>query len=362
MRFLDQTAIYYASYIFICMACLIFGLFGQLLLIYIFSIIYYFFYVAYGPYGLLCLECPLDRQLFFVLSIHIEFLVILFFTAAFYIIFKQGIQKTMEKKYKQLILETKGPKGEVLWITLDNQKTMNAMSDIMQQELLQLLNQIAFDNSIRCVVLTGSGAKSFSSGGDIELFRSFDRVSGYDYAYNRGNTIQHLMNYMEKPIIAAVNGYCFAGGMELALCCDFIYASHNAKFGLPEINLGLLPGWGGTVRLPRKIPVNKAKEMIYRGEILTADQAYHWGLVNKVLPSIDELYEAVDQIVSEIIAKAPLALRAAKNIINNSITCENIEAALAIERGACSWLLDSEDSREGVNAFLDKRKPQFKGI
>lgn len=268
----------------------------------------------------------------------------------------------IEKKYKQLILETKGPENEVLWITLDNQDAMNAMSDIMQKELFQLLNEIAFDNSIRCVVLTGSGEKSFSSGGDIELFKSLDRVSGYDFAYARGNTVQHLLNYMEKPIIAAVNGYCFAGGMELALCCDFIYASQNAKFGLLEINLGLLPGWGGTVRLPRKIPVNKAKEMIYRGEILTADQAYHWGLVNKVLPSVDELYKAVGQIVDEMMAKAPLALRAAKNIINNSITCDSIEAALAIERGACSWLLDSEDSKEGVASFLEKRKPQFKGI
>lgn len=268
----------------------------------------------------------------------------------------------MKMEYEQLICERKGPNSEALWVTLNNPKAMNAMSDTMQKELLYLFNEIAFDNSIRCVVLTGAGEKSFSSGGDIELFKRFDRVSGYDFAYARGNTIQHLMNYMEKPIIAAVNGYCFAGGMELALCCDFICASQNAKFGLLEINLGLLPGWGGTVRLPRRIPVNKAKEMIYRGEILTADQAYHWGLVNHVLPSVPELYEAVDKIVDEMVAKAPLALRAAKNIINNSVTCDSIEAALAIERGSCSWLLDSEDSKEGVASFLEKRKPQFKGI
>ncbi|BBO81162.1 short-chain-enoyl-CoA hydratase [Desulfosarcina ovata subsp. sediminis] len=268
----------------------------------------------------------------------------------------------MKMEYEQLNCERKGQNAEALWVTLNNPKAMNAMSDTMQRELLHLFNEISFDNSIRCVVLTGAGEKSFSSGGDIELFQSFDRVSGYDFAYARGNTIQHLMNYMEKPIIAAVNGYCFAGGMELALCCDFIYASQNAKFGLLEINLGLLPGWGGTVRLPRKIPVNKAKEMIYRGEILTADQAYHWGLVNNVLTSVNELYESVDKIVDEMVNKAPLALRAAKNIINNSITCDSIEAALAIERGSCSWLLDSEDSKEGVASFLEKRKPQFRGM
>ena len=268
----------------------------------------------------------------------------------------------MIAKYEQIKCERQGADGEALWVTLNNEKMMNALSDTMQKEFLHLLNEIAFDNSIRCVVLTGAGEKAFSSGGDIELFQSLNHVSGYDFAYARGNTIQHLMNYMEKPVIAMVNGYCFAGGMELALCCDFIYASQNAKFGLLEINIGLLPGWGGTVRLPRKIPVNKAKEMIYRGEILTAEQAFQWGLVNCVLPSIADLHEAVDKIVSEITAKPPLALRAAKNVINNSITCDSMEAALAIERGACSWLLSSEDSKEGVASFLEKRKPKYKGM
>jgi enoyl-CoA hydratase len=268
----------------------------------------------------------------------------------------------MIAKYEQIKCERKGADGEALWVTLNNEKMMNALSDTMQKELLHLLNEIVFDNSIRCVVLTGAGEKAFSSGGDIELFQSLNHVSGYDFAYARGNTIQHLMNYMEKPVIAAVNGYCFAGGMELALCCDFIYASQNAKFGLLEINIGLLPGWGGTARLPRKIPVNKAKEMIYRAEVLTAEQALQWGLVNRVLPSIAELHESVDKIVSEMTAKAPLALRAAKNVINNSITCDSMEAALAIERGACSWLLSSEDSKEGVTSFLEKRKPKFKGM
>ena len=173
----------------------------------------------------------------------------------------------MVRKYKSIICERKGPKEEVLWITLNDEKKMNALSDVMQQELLSVLEDAAYDNEIRCVVLKGAGDKAFCSGGDINVFQSLDTVSAYDFSYNRGNRTQHLMNYMEKPVIAAVNGYCFAGGMELALSCDFIYASSSAKFGLLEINLGLLPGWGGTVRLPRKIPVNRAKEMIYRGEI-----------------------------------------------------------------------------------------------
>jgi enoyl-CoA hydratase len=268
----------------------------------------------------------------------------------------------MKSEYDKLLCERKGSNGEVLWITLNDEKMMNSLSDTMQQELLQLLKDIAFDNEIRCMVLKGAGQKAFSSGGDINLFQSLNIVSGYDFSYVRGNSIQHLMNYMEKPIIAAVNGYCFAGGLELALCCDFIYASQSAKFGLLEINLGLLAGWGGTVRLPRKIPVNRAKEMIYRGEIINAQEAYQWGLVNRVLPTDTELYEEVEKVVSEMMAKPPLALRSAKNVINNSITCDSMEAALAIERGAVTWLTRSEDSKEGVAAFVEKRKPKFKGM
>jgi enoyl-CoA hydratase len=268
----------------------------------------------------------------------------------------------MSEEYEKIICERKGEHNEVLWITLNDEKMMNALSDTMQQEFLDILKEIAFDNDIRCVVLRGAGDKAFSSGGDIKLFQSLNIVSGYDLAYSRGNSIQHLMNYMEKPVIAAVNGYCFAGGMELVLCCDFIYASQSAKFGLLEINLGLLAGWGGTVRLPRKIPVNRAKEMIYRGEIISAEEAYQWGLVNRVLPSKEALYEEVEKVVAEMMAKPSLSLRAAKNVINNSITCDSIEAALAIERGSIMWLTSSEDSKEGVAAFVEKRKPKFKGM
>jgi len=265
------------------------------------------------------------------------------------------------RAYSKLICERKGENNEVLWITFNDIAKMNALSDTMQQELLEVLNEIAFDNSIRCVVLTGAGDKAFSSGGDIGLFQKLDAVAAYDFLYDRGSRVQHLMNYMEKPIIAAVNGYCFAGGLELALSCDFIYASENARFGLLEINLGLLAGWGGTVRLPRKIPINKAKEMIYRGEIIGATEAYQWGLVNRVLPNNKELYNEVEKAVSEMMAKPLLALRAAKNVINNSITCNSMEAALAIERGAVCWLWPSEDVKEGVASFLEKRKPNFKG-
>jgi enoyl-CoA hydratase len=262
--------------------------------------------------------------------------------------------------FQQLIYERRGKDGEVLWLTLNNPKMGNALGPVMQEELKDALEHTLQDNSIRCVVMRGAGDKAFCSGGDIKVFESLDIVTSYDYSYQQGNHIQHLLTYMEKPVVAAVNGRCYAGGLELALCCDFIYASENATFGLLEINLGILAGWGGTVRLPRKIPANRAKEMIYKGEIISADEAYRWGLVNKVMP-LDKLYREVEATVETMMSKPPLALRGAKNVINNSLTCDSIEAALAIERGTVMWLLRSEDVQEGIRAFLEKRPPVFKG-
>jgi enoyl-CoA hydratase len=237
----------------------------------------------------------------------------------------------------------------------------NALDEPMQCELMDVLNEIAFDHSIRCVVISGAGEKAFCSGGDINAFRQMNNLTIYDYIRRRGNAIQHLITAMEKPVIAAVHGFCFAGGLELALMCDFIYATEDARFGLLEINLGLLAGWGGTVGLPRSIPVRRAREMIYRGEIIPASEAYQWGLVNRLFPSREEMMEAVEKAAEEIMAKPPLALRAAKTIINTSLACDSTESAMAIERGGIMWLFASEDKAEGVSAFVEKRKPNFTG-
>jgi enoyl-CoA hydratase len=267
----------------------------------------------------------------------------------------------MSKTYERLIYERRGTNGEQLWLTLNNEPMRNALDATMQLELIQVLTEVCHDNSIRCIVIGAAGEKAFCSGGDIKLFETLNMVSGYDFSYQRGNTLQHLISYMEKPVIAAVGGMCFAGGLELALVCDFIYATENATFGLLEINLGLLAGWGGTVRLPRSIPVRRAKEMLYRGEIIKAEEAYRLGLVNRVFATRQEMDHGLEKTVAEMMAKPPLALRATKNVVNNSLTCDSIEAALSIERGATMWLLASEDSKEGVAAFVEKRKPEFKG-
>ena len=266
-----------------------------------------------------------------------------------------------DRAYERIRCERKGTQGDSLWITLDNEAMRNALDDVMQRELLEVLEKVAFDREIRCIVIGAAGSKAFCSGGDIRAFQSMDRVGAYDYLLQRGNAFQRLITSMEKPVIAAVGGVCVAGGLELALMCDFIYATENASFGLLEINLGLLAGWGGTVRLPRAIPPARAREMIYRGEVIGAREAHQWGLVNRVFATREELDRAVEATVAEIVAKPPLALRAAKTIVQQSLTCDSIEAALAIERGIIQWLVGSDDLREGVAAFVEKRKPQFKG-
>ncbi len=267
----------------------------------------------------------------------------------------------MSKQYQRLICERKGADGEALWITLNHEKMRNALDDAMQRELMEVFNEIALDHSIRCVVVSGAGDKAFCSGGDIAAFQAMDNATIYDYIRLRGNALQELLAAMEKPVIAAVHGYCLAGGLELALMCDFIYSTEDARFGLMEINIGLLAGWGGTTGLPRAISVRRAKEMIYRGEMIRGVEACQLGLVNKVFPSREEMMESVEKVVAEITSKPPLALRAAKTTINASLKCDSTDSVLAVERGNIMWLFNSEDKKEGVAAFVEKRKPHFTG-
>ncbi|GHU68836.1 enoyl-CoA hydratase [Clostridia bacterium] len=263
--------------------------------------------------------------------------------------------------FQQIIMDRKGGKGEALWITLNNLQMHNALTDTMQLELIEALTFASKETSIRCVVLTGAGEKAFCSGGDISLLQKMNNRDGYDYFYKRGFFVQQLLTTMNKPVIAAVHGYCFAGGLELALCCDMVYAAESAKFALTEVNLGILPGWGGSVRLPRQIGVNRAKEMIITGERIDAEEAYRIGLINKVFPA-NQLISEVDNLVEAILAKPPLAVRAAKTLIHDSLSCSSMDAAATMERGMLMWLINTVDFQEGTAAFLEKRKGIYKGI
>lgn len=248
----------------------------------------------------------------------------------------------------------------VTTIVLNNPEKLNALNLTMQQELLEALRRCRDDGEIRIIIITGAGEKAFCVGAEIQGFIGMTSIKGYRLMRDLGYEVHRLMEVMEKPIIAAVNGYCLAGGLEIALSCDMIVAAEEAQFGVPEINIGIIPGWGGSVRLPRAIGARRAKEWIMTGKRFSALEAERIGLVTRVVPRVTLMVE-VRKLAEELAVKSSNALRMAKMVINLSLEAADIDAGLAIERGAVSILLGSEDCAEGVAAFLEKRSPQFKG-
>jgi len=268
------------------------------------------------------------------------------------------MDKRNENMFEKIIYEKK---GEVAWITFNDEKKFNAMSMKMQEELIDVLKRVEVDDQIKCVVITGAGEKAFSSGGDINSFDLFfDKVKSYNFVRNYFYQVQRLITNTEKIFIAAINGVCFAGGLEVALCCDFRIASENARTGVLEINLGLIPGAGGTARLTKLLPKSKAKELLMTGDIINAQEAYRISLFDKVV-SPEKLHEAVNEFTNKICSKPFLAIRRIKTGVDRIAETPGEEAALEIERGIISHLAGSEDNKEGVNAFLEKRPAIFKG-
>lgn len=231
-----------------------------------------------------------------------------------------------DNKYKYILYEKK---DWIATITFNRPKALNAIHIEMAEELKNALSDFKDDEETKVGILTGSGEKAFCSGGDISMFseKLTDTTAVYKWLRTGEDIHRSLMERIEKPIIAAVNGYCFAGGLEMALACDFIIASDNASFGLAEITIGVLPGWGGMTRLPRAIPARKAKEMIYTGELISAQEAERIGLVNRVVPK-PQLYEAVNEIAKKLASKSSLALRMAKKAINYGLEASSMDVAL----------------------------------
>lgn len=259
--------------------------------------------------------------------------------------------------YERLEVEHRGANGEVLWISLANPAMKNALDARMQGELIDVLGIAAQDPSVRCVVVRGTG-NVFCSGGDIRAFDGMNPLMAERYATERGEVLQARIAALRKPILAAVDGWCLAGGTEFALMCDFIYATRAAKFGVTEIRIGLLPGWGGLTRLPRAVGMRRAREMIYRGEIIDAAQARECGLVNKLFESADQLYAEIEKVALEIAGNSAAAVRAARGVIADSQGVSE-QVAMALERGAVVYLTATPDAHEGVKAFCEKRAPQF---
>jgi enoyl-CoA hydratase len=243
-------------------------------------------------------------------------------------------------------------------VTFNRPKALNALSNDLLSEFDHALDEIIQDESIRALILTGSGDKAFIAGADITELATFSTLQAKVFAQT-GHDIINRLPELPIPVIAAVNGYALGGGSEMALACDFIYASKTAMFGLPEITLGLIPGFGGTQRLPRLIGRNLAKELIFTGKMISAEEAEKIGLVNRV-SSPESLLDDVWKTARSISAKGRVALRAAKQAINAGIETD-LSTGCRFEIDAFALCMASEDAKEGTQAFIEKRPPHFKG-
>lgn len=251
-------------------------------------------------------------------------------------------------------------KGRVATITINRPEARNAIDPETAQELSEAWKDFRDDNELWIGVITGAGEKSFCSGADLKSFiPMLTNAASSGQGPNDGG-FGGITRGFEcwKPIIAAVNGHCFAGGFEIMLACDLRIASENATFGLTEVRWGIIPGAGGTQRLPRAIPLAKAMEIVLLGEQITAAEAYRIGLINKVVPQ-SELLNEVERWIATLLERGPLALRAAKQAMLQGMYLP-LDEGLQLEQRLFSSLLRTEDAREGPMAFAQKRKPQFK--
>ncbi|BBO88378.1 enoyl-CoA hydratase/isomerase family protein [Desulfosarcina ovata] len=246
----------------------------------------------------------------------------------------------------------------VATITFNRPKALNAINGQLLDELASALDEIEADEQVRVLVLTGAGEKSFVAGADISELATFNTLQGKLFS-RKGQLIFSRLQDLSIPVIAAVNGFALGGGSEIALASDFIYAAETATFGLPEITLGIIPGFGGTQRLARLIGINRAKEMIFTGAMVKAPEAEKIGLVNRVFPK-DKLMEETYKTAKGIAKKGKVSLREAKKSVNNGMNVE-IGIGFQIEADAFGICMASPDAKEGTGAFLEKRKAEFKG-
>lgn len=249
-------------------------------------------------------------------------------------------------------------KDGIATITINRPEVLNVLNKETYVEILSRLDDAEKDENVKVVVLTGVGEKAFCAGLDLKTVKEISPVEMVELA-KLGHKLTLAIEDLAKPVIAAINGYALGGGLELAMACDIRIASENARLGQPEVNVGLIPGNGGTQRLPRLVGKGIAKELILTGKIIDAKTAQTLGLVNKVVPP-EELKSAVEELAKELMGKPPLALKLAKELINIS-TETDLKIGLAYEAEAVGVLASTEDFREGIRAFLEKRKPEFKG-
>ncbi len=257
--------------------------------------------------------------------------------------------------YENILLEIRGAIGV---IKINRPKALNALNSATLDDLLAAASELSENEAVKVVIVTGEGNKAFVAGADIAEMRPMNPVQGLIFS-QKGHIAISALEKLSKPVIAAVNGYALGGGFEVALACDIIYASEKARLGFPEVTLGILPGFGGTQRTARLVGLAKAKELILTGRVITAQEAYEMGLLNKVLPD-DQLMASVEELAAKILAAGPVGVRLAKACINKSLSLD-IDSGLDFEAEAFGLCFGTEDQKEGMAAFLEKRTPTYSG-
>lgn len=255
--------------------------------------------------------------------------------------------------YQTIIFEVK---GKVAVIKFNRPKALNAINTDMLTELRDALDKIENNPSIRVLVLTGEGEKAFVAGADITHLATLSPIGGRDFS-RRGQDIFFRLESLSIPVIACVNGFALGGGTEIAMSCDFIYASEKAKFGQPEVNLGLMPGFGGTQRLPRLIGKARAKELCMKGDMINAQEAKEFGLVNKVFPP-DKVWEETMKTAEALASKGRVSLKEIKDSIERGSDVD-LRDGCYMESDGFGLCITSPDAEEGMSAFMEKRDPKF---
>ncbi|MFH1134685.1 MAG: enoyl-CoA hydratase-related protein [Pseudomonadota bacterium] len=259
--------------------------------------------------------------------------------------------------YRTIRYEVDGSNGSVCRITLNRPEKHNAINQRMAHELRDSFRRVREDRNVGVVVLAGAGERSFCTGGDLDVFPSLaEHQKGLNWLAHEGLDVQKAITECEKVVIARIEGNCLAGGLELALCCDLVYARESARFGLTEIGMGILPGWGGTARIVRSMPVFRARELVYSGrKDYTSREMFEMGFLTRVFPDA-EFDSAFEKIVSRIAAKKPIALRMGKEVMGRSAEGGGIDAALALERNGIQWLTHAPDIRRIMESFVQDVK------
>jgi enoyl-CoA hydratase len=249
-------------------------------------------------------------------------------------------------------------KGAIAYVTVNRPKVLNALNKSTWNDLNAAFEDAKADASVRGVILTGAGDKAFIAGADISELAHLDAYQGEESS-RLGQSVLDLIENLGKPVIAAINGFALGGGCETAMACTMRIAVEQARFGQPEVKLGLLPGGGGTQRLPRLVGKGRALQLILTGETISAQEAYRIGLVNEVVP-VDNLIDRAETILKQIAANAPIAVKFSLDAVNKGLDSSQ-SVGLALEASYFGICAASEDKKEGTSAFLEKRAPQFQG-